>query len=46
MTVALSREHAVLKGPKYLFTITGGKYTTYRVMAKDVMDATVRTLGG
>lgn len=44
-TAALHRDHAVLTGPEGLFTITGGKYTTYRVMAKDVMDVAVRTLG-
>ena len=43
-TAALSREHAVLQGPEGLFTIVGGKYTTYRVMARDVMDAAVRYL--
>jgi glycerol-3-phosphate dehydrogenase len=43
-TAALSREHAVLEGPEGLFTIVGGKYTTYRVMAKDVMDAAARWL--
>ena len=43
-TAALSREHAVLQGPEGLFTIVGGKYTTYRVMAKDVMDAAARWL--
>ncbi|MBA2393294.1 MAG: glycerol-3-phosphate dehydrogenase/oxidase [Ktedonobacteraceae bacterium] len=43
-TAALSREHAVLKGPEGLFTIVGGKYTTYRVMAKDVMDTAIRWL--
>ena len=45
-TAALSREHVVLRGPAGLFTIVGGKYTTYRVMAKDVMDAVARWLGG
>jgi glycerol-3-phosphate dehydrogenase len=45
-TAALSREHAVLAGPEGLLTIVGGKYTTYRVMAKDVMDAAVRGLVG
>ncbi|HLI87097.1 MAG TPA: glycerol-3-phosphate dehydrogenase/oxidase [Ktedonobacteraceae bacterium] len=44
-TVALRRDHAVLTGPEGLFTITGGKYTTYRIMAKDVMDTAARTLG-
>ncbi len=43
-TTSLSREHAVLAGPEGLFTIVGGKYTTYRVMAKDVMDTAMRWL--
>jgi glycerol-3-phosphate dehydrogenase len=45
-TAALSRDHVVLQGPEGLFTIVGGKYTTYRVMARDVMDAAARWLGG
>jgi glycerol-3-phosphate dehydrogenase len=44
-TAALSRDHVVLPGPAGLFTIVGGKYTTYRVMARDVMDAAARWLG-
>jgi glycerol-3-phosphate dehydrogenase len=44
-TTALSREHAVLAGPEGLLTIVGGKYTTYRVMAKDVMDTAVHMMG-
>ncbi len=43
-TAALSRGHAVLHNPQGLFTIVGGKYTTYRVMARDVMDAASRWL--
>ncbi len=45
-TAMLSRDHVVLKGPEGLFTIVGGKYTTYRLMAQDVMDAAARWLGG
>ena len=45
-TAALSRDHVVLTKPEGLFTITGGKYTTYRVMAKDVMDIAASWLGG
>jgi len=36
----------VLTEPPGLFTIVGGKYTTYRVMARDVVDAAARWLGG
>jgi glycerol-3-phosphate dehydrogenase len=45
-TAALSRDHAVLPGPEGMFTIVGGKYTTYRRMAQDVIDAAARWLGG
>ena len=43
-TSKLSREHAVASPVRGLVTIAGGKYTTYRVMAKDAVDATVREL--
>jgi glycerol-3-phosphate dehydrogenase len=45
-TAALSRDHAVLPGPEGMFTIVGGKYTTYRRMAQDVIDAATGWLGG
>jgi glycerol-3-phosphate dehydrogenase len=34
----LSRKHAVFPGPFGLYTITGGKLTTYRAMAEDLVD--------
>ena len=37
----LSRRHALSEGPTGLLTITGGKLTTYRRMAKDVVDRIV-----
>jgi glycerol-3-phosphate dehydrogenase len=40
-TSKLSREHAVASTAPGLITIAGGKYTTYRVMAKDAIDAAV-----
>jgi len=40
-TTKLSREHAVNRAMPGLVLISGGKYTTYRVMAKDVIDAAV-----
>jgi len=43
-TSKLSREHAVASPVRGLVTIAGGKYTTYRVMAKDAVDAAVREL--
>ncbi|MFA9429517.1 FAD-dependent oxidoreductase [Egicoccus sp. AB-alg2] len=43
-TSQLSREHAVAQTVAGLITIAGGKYTTYRVMAKDAVDAAARNL--
>jgi glycerol-3-phosphate dehydrogenase len=37
-TKALSREHTVIVGRSGLVTVTGGKWTTYRAMAEDVLD--------
>jgi glycerol-3-phosphate dehydrogenase len=37
-TKALSREHTVLVAASGLVTVTGGKWTTYRSMAEDVLD--------
>ncbi|MGF6883672.1 glycerol-3-phosphate dehydrogenase [Nocardia sp. GAS34] len=44
-TSKLSREHAVAEPVPGLFVIAGGKYTTYRVMAADVVDAAVAGFG-
>ncbi|SES22717.1 glycerol-3-phosphate dehydrogenase [Lentzea xinjiangensis] len=44
-TARLSREHAVAEPEPGFFVIAGGKYTTYRVMAADVVDAAVSGLG-
>ena len=43
-TSKLSREHAVLDNGSGLISVAGGKYTTYRVMAKDAVDATTHYL--
>jgi glycerol-3-phosphate dehydrogenase len=43
-TSQLSREHAVAHAVPGLVVIAGGKYTTYRVMAKDAIDAAVNAL--
>jgi glycerol-3-phosphate dehydrogenase len=43
-TSKLSREHAVATTAAGLTTIAGGKYTTYRVMAEDVIDAVAHNL--
>jgi glycerol-3-phosphate dehydrogenase len=40
-TVKASREHRVAADASGLVRISGGKYTTYRVMARDVVDATL-----
>ena len=44
-TSQLSREHAVARPLPGLVSIAGGKYTTYRVMAKDAIDAARPDLG-
>jgi glycerol-3-phosphate dehydrogenase len=43
-TSKLSREHAVVSPMPGLVMVAGGKYTTYRVMAKDAVDAAVHDL--
>ncbi|MFC4148241.1 glycerol-3-phosphate dehydrogenase/oxidase [Micromonospora mangrovi] len=43
-TSQLSREHAVVSPVAGLVLVAGGKYTTYRVMAKDAVDAAVHGL--
>ena len=45
-TSKLSREHLVGHPVPGLVVVAGGKYTTYRVMAKDAVDEAVRTLDG
>lgn len=44
-TSKLSREHQVSRPVPGLVVIAGGKYTTYRVMAEDAVDAAVERLG-
>ncbi|MBS2539617.1 glycerol-3-phosphate dehydrogenase/oxidase [Catenulispora sp. NF23] len=44
-TTKLSREHIVTSPAPGLTFVTGGKFTTYRVMAKDAVDAAVADLG-
>ncbi|TKK00178.1 glycerol-3-phosphate dehydrogenase [Plantibacter flavus] len=45
-TSKLSREHLVAHSVPGLVVIAGGKWTTYRVMAKDAIDAAVDALDG
>ncbi len=44
-TSKLSREHAIETTVPGFTTIVGGKYTTYRVMAKDVIDEATKGMG-
>ena len=44
-TSKLSREHVVGHPVPGLVVVAGGKYTTYRVMAKDAIDAAADSLG-
>ena len=41
-TKKISREHTVLVSPSGLVTVTGGKWTTYRAMAEDVLEKCVQ----
>jgi glycerol-3-phosphate dehydrogenase len=41
----LSREHSVQRPRPGLVVVSGGKYTTYRVMARDAVDAAVNSGG-
>ncbi|CAN7156961.1 glycerol-3-phosphate dehydrogenase/oxidase [Knoellia sp. LjRoot47] len=44
-TTKLSREHVVATPVPGLTLVAGGKYTTYRIMAKDAVDEAVKDLG-
>lgn len=44
-TTKLSREHAINVSLPGLVSIAGGKYTTYRLMAIDAVDAAAKELG-
>lgn len=43
-TAAVSREHMVHHSMPGLVSIAGGKYTTYRIMARDAVDVAARDL--
>ncbi len=43
-TAEVSREHVVRAGAPGLVSIAGGKYTTYRIMARDAVDVAARDL--
>jgi glycerol-3-phosphate dehydrogenase len=42
---AISREHRIWQESSGLFSIAGGKYTTYRVMAQQMVDMVIKKLG-
>jgi glycerol-3-phosphate dehydrogenase len=44
-TVKASREHRVVREANGLIRVSGGKYTTYRLMAEQTVDAAVGVLG-
>ena len=45
MTANLSREHAIVVGASGVLSVTGGKWTTYREMAEEVVDLGARLAG-
>ena len=45
-TSRISREHMVVTPVPGLVLVAGGKYTTYRVMAEDAVDAAAHSIGG
>lgn len=45
-TTKLSREHTVDRPANGFVSIAGGKYTTYRIMAEDVIDLAAKELRG
>lgn len=45
ITAALSRDHHISVSDSELITITGGKWTTYRRMAEDVLDIAAHKAG-
>lgn len=43
-TKEISRSHKIIVSPSHLFTIVGGKWTTYRKMGEDMVDKIEKTL--
>jgi glycerol-3-phosphate dehydrogenase len=43
-TYALSREHQITESPSGLITVAGGKYTTHRLMAEQIVDLAAKRL--
>ncbi|HUD72018.1 MAG TPA: glycerol-3-phosphate dehydrogenase/oxidase [Dongiaceae bacterium] len=44
-TAALSRDHTIVVSPSGLVSITGGKWTTYRLMGEDVVNRAAEAAG-
>lgn len=44
-TKSMSREHVIVCAPSGLVSVAGGKWTTYRSMAEEVMNRVCHTLG-
>jgi glycerol-3-phosphate dehydrogenase len=44
-TITASREHRVVTEANGLIRVSGGKFTTYRIMARDTIDAAVTAMG-
>lgn len=44
-TASLSREHQVREAPEGVVSVVGGKWTTYRAMAEDAVDAALASAG-
>jgi glycerol-3-phosphate dehydrogenase len=44
-TAEISRDHLIVTSDSGLITIAGGKWTTYRQMAEDVVNVAIRTCG-
>ncbi|WP_299703136.1 glycerol-3-phosphate dehydrogenase/oxidase [uncultured Pontibacter sp.] len=44
-TKEISRSHKLIVAPSGLVTITGGKWTTYRKMAEDTVDKSIKVAG-
>ena len=41
-TAKVTREHRIMRIAPHVFSIVGGKWTTYRVMARDMVDTVLR----
>ncbi len=44
-TASITRDHYIGTSPSGLITVTGGKWTTYRLMAEDAVDLAIRQGG-